>query len=300
MTKKPTLNSMTGFARSEGGIEGCTWVWEAKSVNAKGLDVRCRIPAGFETLEPKIRELAQARFTRGNLSINLQLNWDRPAAVYQVNADALEHLRELLPALREMFPDCQPASLDGLLSLKGVLEPGDDSMDGDLRERIDAAALTDFEQLIARLLEARADEGRHLHGVLTEQLDTIVGLCKKAETIAAAQPDAIKARLAEQVRELLDAVPALPEERLAQEAAVLMLKADVREELDRLRGHCDAAATLLSRNDAVGRRLDFLCQEFNREANTVCSKSADIELTRVGLDLKAVIEQMREQVQNVE
>lgn len=300
MAEAGSFNSMTGFARAEGGTAECTWVWEAKSVNAKGLDVRCRLAGGFENLEPVVRDRAQARFRRGNISIGLQLGWVRAGAVYRLNRDAIEGIRDALRELRRMFPDSAPPSLDGLLALKGVMEAGDDQLDEETRNALEAALLGALDMALDGLAQARAGEGQHLFEVIGGQLAGIDALRREAEKFAATQPDAIKARLAEQVRELIDAVPALPAERLAQEAAVLMLKADVREELDRLGAHCEAAAGLLSEQGAVGRRFDFLCQEFNREVNTICSKSADIELTRVGLELKAMIEQMREQVQNVE
>jgi uncharacterized protein (TIGR00255 family) len=291
---------MTGFARSDGSVEECTWAWEAKSVNAKGLDVRCRIPSGFDSLEQKIREITQKRFQRGNISLNLQISWVRPSTVYQVNMQALQWVHDIMPELQSRFPDSAPPSIDGLLGIKGVVEAGDSQLNDDDRQAVEAALLADFDLLIDQLADVRAGEGEHLLAVINDQLQTISDLRQQAKSVASAQPEAIRKRLAEQVRELLDAVPALPEERLAQEAAVLMLKADVREELDRLNAHCEAARALLSDQGAVGRRLDFLCQEFNREANTVCSKSADIELSRTGLELKAVIEQMREQIQNVE
>jgi uncharacterized protein (TIGR00255 family) len=294
------FNSMTGFARAEGSAGDSTWVWEAKSVNAKGLDVRCRLANGFESIEPVVRDRTQARFRRGNITIGLQVARTRPVAAYRINTEALEGVRDALPKLREMFPDLAPASLDGLLQLKGVMEAGDENLVADAREALEAALLADLDAMLESLAQARTAEGRHLHEVLAEQLSAIDKLRREAENLASAQPDAIKTRLAEQVSELLGAVPALPAERLAQEAAVLMLKADVREELDRLGAHCEAARGLLSDGQAVGRRFDFLCQEFNREVNTICSKSVDIGLTRVGLDLKAMIERMREQVQNVE
>ncbi|MBT6096085.1 MAG: YicC family protein [Rhodospirillaceae bacterium] len=294
-----TLKSMTGYARTDGSNEDCAWVWEVKSVNAKGLDVRSRL-GQFDGLEPRVREIAQARFQRGNVSVNLQINWARPTTVYQINMEVLEQMQGAMADIRARFPDCAPPSIDGLLGLRGVVETGETELDEDRRAALEQALLADLETALDHLAEVRGTEGAHLHQVIEGQLANINDFCRQTEALAAAQPKAIRSRLAAQVAELMDAVPALPEERLAQEAAMLMLKADVREELDRLAAHCEAASTLLSEKGAVGRKLDFLCQEFNREANTVCSKSADIELTRVGLGLKAVIEQMREQVQNVE
>jgi uncharacterized protein (TIGR00255 family) len=294
-----TLKSMTGYARTDGSNEDCAWVWEVRSVNAKGLDVRSRL-GQFDGLEPRVREIAQARFQRGNVSVNLQINWARPTTVYQINMEVLEQMQGAMADIHARFPDCAPPSIDGLLGLRGVVETGETELDEDRRAALEQALLADLETALDHLAEVRGTEGAHLHQVIEGQLANINDFCRQTEALAAAQPKAIRSRLAAQVAELMDAVPALPEERLAQEAAMLMLKADVREELDRLAAHCEAASTLLSEKGAVGRKLDFLCQEFNREANTVCSKSADIELTRVGLGLKAVIEQMREQVQNVE
>ena len=251
-------------------------------------------------MEPLVRDRAQSQFRRGNISVNLQLSWTRPSAAYRINHDALDAVREALPELQRMFPNLAPPSLDGLLALRGVMEAGEDTFAPEAREALEASLLADLAVAFDGLAEARAGEGRHLLEIISEQLSDIEALRRQAEALATTQPDVIKARLAEQVRELVEAVPAIPSERLAQEAAVLMLKADVREELDRLGAHCDAARGLLSEGQAVGRRFDFLCQEFNREVNTICSKSADIELTRVGLDMKAKIERMREQVQNVE
>ncbi len=290
---------MTGYARTDGSNEDCAWVWEVKSVNAKGLDVRSRL-GQFDNLEPKVREYAQARFQRGNISVNLQVSWARPTTIYQVNLEVLDQMQGAMADIQARFPDSAPPSIDGLLGLRGVVETGEAVLDEDRRVILEQAFMADLERALDHLAEVRGAEGAHLHQVIENQLANINDLRGQSEALAATQPDAIRTRLAAQVMELIDTVPALPEERLAQEAAMLMLKADVREELDRLAAHCEAASALISDTGAVGRKLDFLCQEFNREANTVCSKSADIELTRVGLELKAVIEQMREQVQNVE
>ena len=299
LTPKSTLNSMTGFARAEGSVEECAWVWEVKSVNAKGFDVRCRI-SGFDGIEQAVRERVHKRFQRGSLSVNLQVSWERQTTSFKINSEALDRVSEIIPKLQACFPDSQPLSLDGLFAVKGVVETSNDPLDENCRTSVENMLLDSFEALLERLAETRAEEGARLTEVIARQLHVISDLCQQAENVTAAQPEAIKNRLANQVRELMDQVPVLSEERLAQEAAMLMLKADVREELDRLASHCEAARALLSEDKAVGRRFDFLCQEFNREANTLCSKSTDIVLTRIGLELKATIEQMREQIQNVE
>ena len=295
-----TLNSMTGFARTEGDSDACTWVWEAKSVNAKGLDVRVRLPHGFDRLEQTVRERGKKQFQRGNISVNLNIRWERPQASYRVDVDTLDRLLSVVPELRDRVPDIAAPSVDGLLGLKGVIEAVEDTLDEASQEALEAILLDGLDRTLAALKDARGEEGARLSEVVTAQLTAIAGQCSAAGDLAALRPDAIRARLLEQVRELADAVPPLSEERLAQEAAVLMLKADIREELDRLQAHLEAADELVAGEGAVGRRFDFLCQEFNREANTLCSKSSDVALTRVGLELKTTIDQLREQVQNIE
>lgn len=292
---------MTGFARAQGYDDGCSWAWEIKSVNGKGLDVRFRLPYGFEALEPGARERIAARFRRGNVQGSLQVSRAESQARFRINADVLEEVIALLPEIQRRLPEARAPSIDGLLGLRGVIEPVDDAAgQAAAREALEDALLAGLEVAIDQLAATRRDEGGRLAAVIEDHLTAIARLSAKAEALAATQPDAIRQRLNEQVAALIEAVPALPEERLAQEAALLMTKADVREELDRLAAHLEAARALMAEGGAVGRRLDFLCQEFNREANTLCSKSIDVELTRIGLDLKAAVEQLREQVQNVE
>jgi len=293
---------MTGFARSQGRTEsGATWVWEARSVNHKGLDLRCRVPSGFEAWETKVRDATTQRFTRGAITVGLVLNGVAEAPAYTLNEPLLNELVRMAQALRARHGEAlAPPSIDGLLAVKGVLEVGEDSPDPEQTQARDTALQDSLEQTLASLSAMRAREGARLEIVLTDQLSRIDALTRQARALAAVQPEAIKARLKAQVAELLGASPALPEDRLAQEAALLATKADVREELDRLGAHVAEARRLLAKGGPVGRRLDFLCQEFNREANTLCSKSCDVELTALGLDLKTVIDQMREQVQNLE
>lgn len=294
------LNSMTGFARSQGANDFCTWVWEAKSVNAKGLDARLRLPSGFEALEAEFHKRVKTLFSRGNISLSLNLNWKRPNSAHHVNMDTVERLLELLPEIQARSPAIAPATMDGLLAVKGVIEWIEAPLDDDDQSALHKEFLLALDEVLGALADNRTKEGGQLMNVLTTQLATIDKLSVQAEAQTSMQPAAIKARLVDQVRELIDMLPALPEDRLAQEAAIMMLKADVREELDRLKAHIVAARELLAQDGAIGRQFDFLCQEFNREANTLCSKSADVELTRIGLALKSVIDQMREQVQNVE
>ncbi|MHA1151081.1 MAG: YicC/YloC family endoribonuclease [Alphaproteobacteria bacterium] len=290
---------MTGFARHEGGDGTLTWAWELKSVNGKNLDLRCRVPSGYEALEVAARATAQAHCTRGNLQLSLTVNRGQVPVKLQVNREILD---QLLGLMRELEGEvrAEPPRLDGLLAVRGVLEAVEEE---ETKEQMDvrtAAMEEDLVLALEALTAMRRAEGQRLKAMADGHLAEIERLTAAAGETAAARPEALRARLKAQVEELLEAAPALPEERLAQEAAVLAAKADVREELDRLNAHVAAAHDLLTEGKAIGRRLDFLCQELNREANTLCSKSQDVTLTRIGLDLKAVVDQLREQVQNIE
>jgi len=291
---------MTGFARTEGRKDTCSWTWEVKSVNAKGLDVRCRLPNGFERLEKPLRDRTSGRFKRGNITVALNTVWNEGEAGFRINHVVLGELLAAMPEIQKQIPDAGMPSIDGLLALRGIIEPVEEDLDEEAREALEAELLDGFDAALEALSGMRDDEGERLSETLTARLDDISRLCDAAEALAVMQPDAIREKLKTQVEALLEDVPAIPEERLAQEAALLMTKADVREELDRLKAHHEAALGLMTGTGAVGRKLDFLCQEFNREANTLCSKSQDTDLTRIGLDLKAAIEQFREQVQNIE
>ncbi len=294
------IQSMTGYARTESSGELCAWVWEARGVNGKGLDVRLRLPAGFDTMEPQVRERVNKRLQRGNIQLSLSIEWVRKGGAYGINEEVLNGYIALLPQLSEKVPGLKAASLDGLLSLKGVIEPRDEKITDAERAALQTLLLGDLDETMSALLVMRAEEGARLGAVLAQQIATIEELCLAAAKSAAIRPAAIRLRLRQQVEALLEDVPTLSPERLEQEAALLMTKADISEELDRLSAHVGAARDLLNGDGAMGRKLDFLCQEFNREANTLCSKSGDVELTRIGLDLKAMIEQFREQVQNIE
>jgi uncharacterized protein (TIGR00255 family) len=293
------ISSMTGFARVEGHADDMGWVWELKSVNGKSLDVRFRLAPGFETLELPARALVAERLQRGSVTINLGVARGGVAGTVRVNRDALMQAVALAAELVEQHGAAPPRA-DGLLALRGVLEAGEIAEDEESRERRNSALLDDAREAIDRLVAARRDEGARLVPILETRFDEIDALVAEADATAALQPDAIKTRLRQQLTALLDATPTLSEERLAQEAALLAAKSDLREELDRLKAHVAAARELLDAGGAVGRRLDFLCQELNREANTLCAKSSDLALTRAGLALKAAIEQLREQVQNIE
>ncbi|PCI41070.1 MAG: YicC family protein [Rhodospirillaceae bacterium] len=295
-----TISSMTGFSRAAGNSEACVWAWEAKSVNGKGLDVRVRVPRGFDGLESAARDRVTKRFRRGNISLSLDLTWSQPQTGVAVNEDVLAQVLKAVAKVQDACPSATPPTADGLLGLRGVLEQVELQASAADLDVLQSQVLESLDQALEQLSEDRGAEGQRLGGVLHDQLAEIEILSEQAAGLASLFPEAIRQRLKSQVELLTQDIEAVNPERLAQEAALLMVKADVREELDRLSAHIEAARDLLGQNEPVGRRLDFLCQEFNRETNTLCSKSTDTQLTRIGLDLKAVIEQFREQVQNIE
>jgi uncharacterized protein (TIGR00255 family) len=294
-----TIKSMTGFARVEGASGGTRWAWELKTVNGRNLEVRTRAPAGFDAVAEEARRLVLAALSRGQGQLTLTLA--APAAAPRIRIDR-ERLAGLLSSLSglDLPPGIGPASLDGLLAIRGVVEVEDAGEGAAEEAALRADLLAAVAGLVDGIVAARAGEGAALSSVLAGLLDRIAALVKAAESSASRQPEAVKARLAEQVAALLDASQALDPQRLHQEAALLAARADIREELDRLRAHLASAREILSASGAVGRRLDFLAQEFGREANTLCAKAGDVELSRIGLDLKVVVEQFREQVANVE
>ena len=293
-----SLSGMTGFGRAEGALAAWSWAVEARSVNGRNLEVRFRGPAGFEGLERIAREGAQARFQRGQLTIGLQAKRvDAGSSGVAVNIDQLE--RYLAVGAPYVATGLATApSLDGLLALKGVIEVADAVEEPEALAALEAAMGLSIGVALDELAGARAEEGRSLAGVLDGLVARIGVLTAEASAVASGQPAIIKARFEKRLTDL--AGEAASEDRILQEAAALAVKADVQEELDRLAGHVEAAGGLLRAEGGVGRKLDFLTQEFMREANTLCSKSATGALTSLGLDLKATIEQFREQVQNVE
>ncbi|HEY3909173.1 MAG TPA: YicC/YloC family endoribonuclease [Stellaceae bacterium] len=295
--QSPGVASMTGFARAQGEADGIAWVWEVKSVNGRSLDLRLRLGPGFDALEPELRARLAQRFRRGNFSANLSVTRTAPAAL-RVNREALAQLVGLINELTGEV-EAAPPRLDGLLALRGVVETVEDEAE-DVVEARRRAVLAGWTAALDLLTAARAEEGARIAALLEAQLEEMARLVAAAEGCAAAQPAAIFERLRMTLASLTDLAAMVPEERVAQEVALLAARADIREELERLRAHLEQAGGLLQQGEGVGRRLDFLCQELNREANTLCSKSADIALTRAGLALKAVIEQFREQVQNIE
>jgi uncharacterized protein (TIGR00255 family) len=293
------LSGMTGFARTEGALGAWTWAVEARSVNGRGLEVRFRGPPGFDSLERGARAAAQARFARGQITVGLQAKRAESQGRLRINTEELDQLIKTARTYVDRGGVTAPR-FDGLLSLRGVMDAGaEDEDDGEAHAAVEAAMDASLALALDGLKAARDQEGAALTGVLMGLVDQIAALARDAESHAAAQPRVLKDRFEARIAELLADRSGL-EERIVQEAALMAAKADVREELDRLTVHVDAARALLASDGAVGRKLDFLTQEFMREANTLCSKSAVSALTARGLDLKAVIEQFREQVQNVE
>ena len=293
------LSSMTGFARADGAHGSYRWTWELKSVNAKGLEIRLRLPPGWDSVEVAVRARAAQALTRGTVYATLTTSREGVAPVVRVNEPVLA---AVLSAMRDVAGriDAEPATLDGILGFKGVIEVIDEVESEDERRAAEAAFIAGFGQAVAGLAETRRHEGSALGSVLTQRLDEIAALTGGAEAAPGRKAEAIRERLKQQIASLLDASDRFDADRLHQEAILIAAKVDVREELDRLAAHVAQGRHLLAQGGAVGRRLDFLAQELNREANTLCSKSNDVELTNIGLELKSTVEQFREQVQNLE
>lgn len=290
---------MTGFARSSATHGGTAIAWELKSVNGKTLEARLRLPPGSERLEQPARQALQRRFARGNIQGQLTISRQALQAAPVVNEAFLRDLAGLAKRIEEQF-GAAPATSAQLLALRGVLEVSDATESEEDRTALDAAILAALDEAIDALDEARRSEGQALDGILSRHIDRIEELTLQVHADPSRDPAVIRARLAEQVRLLLESNAALDEARLNMEAALLATKADIREELDRLTTHVAAARQLLSAGGPVGRKLDFLAQEFNRESNTLCSKANAAAVTAVGLELKVVVDQFREQVQNLE
>ena len=296
------LSSMTGFARQAGTLpDGSGFVWELRSVNGRGLDIRLRLPPGPDLLEPKLREIAVARFKRGNISASLSVKREeRPAPRLTPDPAALEQALALALQVAARIPGCPPPRAESVLAMPGVLRTETPEPREEEAEARNAVLAKGFTRAVADLAQARREEGEKLDGILHALLDEIAALCTRATALAAEQPAAHRARLSAALAELLDGERRVPEERLAVEVALLAQKSDVREELDRLGAHVSAARALLAGAEPAGRRLEFLTQEFGREANTLGAKSASLGLTGISLDLKAAIERLREQAANVE
>jgi len=294
------VQSMTGFSRVAGENAATSIAWELKSVNGKAIEVRLRVPPGYERLEPAVRQAIQKRFSRGNFQATLTVGKAAGVGVQPVvNEEFLKDLAGLSKRLQEQF-GLAPARADGLLALRGVLEVPEQAETEEMRAETDAVLLSTLESGIASLENARIAEGEALRRLLLGHIDSIEALTARAEVDPSREPATIRARIAEQVALLMGASAGLDESRLHMEAAFLATKADIREEIDRLKTHIASGRSLLAAGGAIGRKLDFLAQEFNRESNTLCSKSNAGTVTAIGLELKAVVDQFREQVQNLE
>ena len=293
------LSSMTGFARAHGVSGAYAYAWEIKSVNAKGLDLRLRLPVGWDAVEVPVRNAAAKVLSRGTVYATLTAARQGIAPVVRVNEPVLNAVLATIKTLTGRV-DAAPPRLDGILALKGVIEVLDEDEREEDQRVAEAAVIAGFQQTVAELAAMRRQEGEALRQVLALRLGEIAALAARAEAAPGRRPEAIKARIAEQVATLLDASGRFDADRLHQEAILIASKADIREELDRLASHIGQVERLIREGGAIGRRLDFLAQEFNREVNTLCSKSNDVELTNIGLELKSVVEQFREQVQNLE
>ena len=293
------LSSMTGFARSHGTAGAYAWAWEIKSVNAKGLDLKLRLPPGWDAIEVPVRNSAARVLSRGSVFANLAVSREGVAPVARINEPVLA---AVLATLKDLSgrANATPPTLDGILALKGVMDVTEAEENEDERRAAETAIVAGFGQALDGLEQMRRTEGAALGRVLTDRLAEIAALAAQAEAAPGRKAEAIKARLAAQVATLLEASQRLDPDRLHQEAILLATKADIREELDRLAAHVAQARKLLADGGPVGRKLDFLSQELNRESNTLCAKANDVELTNIGLELKATVEQFREQVQNLE
>jgi len=293
------LSSMTGFARGHGVAGSYAWSWEIKSVNAKGLDLRFRLPPGWDAVEVPARARAAEKLSRGTVYANLAVERKGVQPTAKINEPVLGAVLSTLRSLSGKV-EAAPASLDGILSLKGVIEISEEDEREEDHRAAETAIIVAFEQALAELIDMRRAEGATLGRLLSTRLDEIAALTARAEKAPGRKPEAIKARLVEQVAALLEASERFDSDRLHQEAILLAAKADIREELDRLYSHVGQAKKLLADGGAIGRKLDFLAQELHRESNTLTAKANEVELTNIGLELKSVIEQFREQVQNLE
>ncbi len=293
------LASMTGFARAQGTSGPYAWAWELKSVNAKGLDLRLRLPPGWDTVEAPARVALSRVLSRGNVSATLTIERTGANASVRVNEEVLAALIETARKAAERL-GVAPPSLDSVLGVKGVIEVADAEESADERQAAERAVLQGFEEALQALAAMRVREGEALAHILSERINEIEKLSAAADANPARKPEAIRAKLSEQVKALLATGEKLDPDRLHQEAMLLAAKVDIREELDRLTAHVAAVRKLLKEGGPVGRKLDFLAQELNRESNTLCAKANDVSLTATGLELKAAVDQFREQVQNLE
>jgi len=293
------LSSMTGFARSHGASGPYTFEWELKSVNAKGFDLRLRLPQGWDELEAFAKKRAAELLSRGTVYANFNVKRADALSTVRINEDVLAAVLKVASSLAGRIDAVAP-SIDGLLGIKGVIEVVEPERNEDEDKAAIALASAAFDEALNNLVAMRRREGEALGQILSQRMDEMAALAKRAEDAPGRKPEAIKARLAEQIAALLETSERFDPDRLNQEALLIAAKADIREELDRIASHIAQAREIIGKGGAIGRRLDFLAQEFNREVNTTCSKSNDVELTNVGLEMKNVVEQFREQVQNLE
>lgn len=294
-----TLQSMTGFSRSQGHYENTSWVWELCSVNGKGLDIRSRIPSGFEVVEAAARKSLPKHFSRGNIQVSLTVSQTSGNALPVLNQEAVYALLEAATQLQAKTGGDLPTAAE-LMAMRGVIEVSDQELDKQTKETLDTKILESLDEAAKALVGMREQEGAEIAAVLSGQVDHINTLYHSIDMDASRTPQAIKQQLKHQVHKLVEVNEQLDEDRLYQEVALLAAKADLQEELDRLSVHVKAAKELLASNGPVGRKLDFMAQEFNRECNTICSKSNSAVVTSLGLDMKLIIDQFREQIQNME
>ncbi len=294
-----SLKSMTGFARDDGTVGRYSWYWEIRTVNGKGRDIRFRLPSGYDEVEAKCRTLVAKNIVRGNCNITLKVERITGNQEIRINEYALKQVARAIRKT-EMFLDASEPSIDGILALKGVLEVVEPEHSPDEFNELATHVVDSFSIAIEKVVRARMDEGEHLHAAISSHIDQIEHYVARIENSPSRSVEAIQDRLRDQIQKLLDSDLGLGEDRLHQEAVLLATKADLEEEIIRLKAHIVSARELLNTEGSVGRKLDFLTQEFNREANTICSKSNAIEVTNAGLELKTLIDQMKEQVQNIE
>ena len=288
---------MTGYARAEGSNDAGTWLWELKSVNGRGLEVRCRLGKGLDRLEPAVRKRVARALDRGSLSVSLQYSSNPALRVVTVNRDLVQHIMDA--AIDVAGEAGAKPSLDAVFAIPGVVEIAAALDDPAARDVLDAELLESLDCALVGLRGSQQSEGARILEVCVGHLDEIEALLIEAHEVAEAQPARIRDRLSEKLAALLDR-GAVAEDRLAQEVVLLAVKADVCEELDRLAAHVEATRELLAGGGTIGRQLDFFSQEFSREANTLCAKSSDTDLSRAGLALKTVIDRLREHAQNLE
>ena len=295
-----TISSMTGFARADGSTDGLSWIWESRSVNGRGLDVRLRLPPGYEALEIPARDAVAKRFARGSISLSLSIEKQQTNGAIRLNEQVLADVIKAADRVSTLSGATKPDAAQ-LLMIKGVLETSEQATeDAAARASREKTILQSLEVALDKLGEARRAEGARLGGVIHDQISQIEQLAATVRASPSRAPEAVMTRLKDAIARLVDTTAALDDQRLHQEAVLIATRADVEEELQRLSAHVAAARDILAERGSVGRKLDFLAQEFNREANTLCSKANAVDITRLGLQLKTVIDQFREQVQNVE